>query len=150
MSSVVEPVAKVLGPVASVAGPVGQIASVVGAVQGIRKPKAPASAVVSPAQETPFVPTKPSAMSRPGSLQGFAGFDPQQERSALATRGLNTGLGGEESAYYKNLVSRSLIGDDNQVTGDANSLLPVESQYFSRQGVNTSNINELLRAIMGG
>lgn len=130
----------------------GPVASIIGAAQslgvGSSKKKSPAPPVA--AQEPAFSPKKPSAVQRPGSLSSYNDFSPEQERSSLATKGLNQGLGGDEDAYYRNLVSRSLIGDDNSVTGDSNSLLPVESQYFSSKGYDTSNVTNLLKAIMGG
>lgn len=135
-------------------GPIGTISQVISAVQGAKnlfggdKQKTPSAP--APAQETPFVPKKPTAIARPDSLSGLTGYDPAQERSALATKGVNTGLGKDETTYYKNLVSRSLISDDNKVVDDPNALLPIESQYFSRQGMDTSNITNLLKAIMGG
>lgn len=141
-----------LGSISSAIGSIGSIASAIGAVQGLsgakggKKQEAPAQ----PAAPSPFTPTKPASMARPDSLNGLAGYDPTQERSALATKGMNGGLGKDENSYYKNLVSRSLISDDNKVNEDPNSLLPIESQYFSKQGMDTSNINNLLKAIMGG
>ena len=55
----------------------------------------------------------------------------------------------DEDAYYRNLVERSLIGDDNKPAADTNTLLPVESQYFSQQGMNTSGIMDFLKQLMG-
>lgn len=139
-----------LAQVGSIAGTLGSIGSAIGAVQGIAgggKQKAPSAPAV--AVEEPFKPKKPEAVARPVGI-GMEGYDPTQERSALATKGVNTGLGKSEESYYRNLVSRSLIGDDNKVTGTPESLLPVESQYFSGKGYDTSNINNLLKAIMGG
>lgn len=141
-------VTQALGPVASFLGPVGQVASAVStAQQFLNKPKAPKA--VGPAQAAPFNPTKPDAMQRPQSLSEFDNFTPEQERSALATRGINQGLGADENSYYKNLVQRSLIGDNNQPAADTNSLLPVESQYFSSQGMNTSGILDFLKQLQG-
>lgn len=98
--------------------------------------------------EEKFTPVRPAAATRPMSLNDLSGFSPEQERSALATRGLNTGLGGEEQSYYQNLVQRSLIGDGGQInTENPNFLMPIESSYFSRRGKNTSNINQFLRQL---
>jgi hypothetical protein len=153
MSEVVEAVGRVgstLSPVASFLGPVGTVLGAVGGAQGLlaKKPKAPGP--VAPAQAAPFNPTRPGAINRPDTLGEYAGFTPEQERSALATRGVNQGLGRDEDAYYRNLIQRSLIGDNNQPAADTNSLLPVESQYFSRQGINTSGIMDFLKALQGG
>lgn len=138
----------VLNTVGSMFGPVGSIANAVAGAQGfLNKPKAPAP--TKPAQAPPFNPMRPDAMSRPGSLSGFDSFTPDQERSALATKGLNQGLGKDEDSYYRNLIQRSLIGEGNKVAPDTNSLLPVESQYFSQQGMNTSGIMDFLKQIMG-
>ena len=143
-------VGSVLGPVGAFLGPVGTIAGAIGGAQSLlaKKPKAPGS--VAPAQAKPFNPTRPGAINRPDSLGEYAGFTQDQERSALATRGVNQGLGKDEDAYYRNLIQRSLIGDNNQPAADTNSLLPVESQYFSRQGINTSGIMDFLKALQGG
>lgn len=104
---------------------------------------------VKPAQAEEFIPTRPQALGLPSSLAEIGSYTPEQQRSALATKGLNQGLGEDENAYYKNLVQRSLIGDKNQVTGDVNSLLPVEQQYFGRQGINMGNINSFLKGLSG-
>lgn len=133
-----------LGPVGSV---LSAVTSVAGALSGGQKTPAPPPPP-APAQAVPFNPTKPAAIARPGSLD-LSGYDPTQERTALATKGINQGLGADEDAYYKNLVSRSLIGDNNQMAADTSTLAPIESQYFSKQGTNTSDISSFLRAIMG-
>jgi hypothetical protein len=82
-------------------------------------------------------------------LSAFSSYSPGQERSALATKGINQGLGRDEDAYYRNLIQRSLIGDDNKPEPDTNSLLPVESQYFSQGGMNTSGIMDFLKQLQG-
>jgi hypothetical protein len=138
----------VLGGVGSVLGPIGTIAGAVSSANSLmNKPKAPRAP--APAQAPSFDPKRPDAMGRPGSLSGFDSFTPEQERSALATRGVNQGLSKDEDGYYRNLVQRSLIGDNNQPAADTNSLLPVESQYFSQQGMNTSGIMDFLKQLSG-
>lgn len=103
---------------------------------------------ISAAEAPPFSPNRPDAMNRPQVLNEMAGFLPEQERAALATRGVNAGLGSEEDQYYRNLLQRSLIDEGNQVnTSNPNFLLPIESQYFSKKGIDTSNIMEFLRGI---
>lgn len=109
------------------------------------KQKAPKQ--IQAAQANPFVATRPDAMARPQALGDLASYAPEQERSALATKGLNQGLGDDEQAYYKNLVQRSLIGDGNKVTGSIDSLLPVEQQYFGQQGYNMTDINSFLQSL---
>jgi len=105
---------------------------------------------VAPAQAEAFTPSRPDAMSRPGSLSELSSFAPEQERSALATRGINQGLGSEEDAYYRNLLQRSLIGDSNQVQANNDQfLMPIESQYFSKRGQNTSDVMKFLQGIRG-
>lgn len=104
---------------------------------------------IAPAEAPAFSPVRPGAMARPGSLNEFSSFAPDQERSALATKGLNSGLGGEENDYYKNLIQRSLIGDGNQVQQKDDFLMPIESQYFSQQGLNTSDLMQFLQGISG-
>src|SRR5690348_7038981 len=131
--------AGILGSIGSVLGPAASIFSAVKGANGLmggNKPKPPPG----PAQAAPFNPLRPEALGRPSSLAEYSNFTPEQERSALATRGINQGLGKDEDAYYRNLIQRSLIGDNNQPAADTNSLLPVESQYFSQQGMNTSGI----------
>lgn len=103
---------------------------------------------VSAPSTAPFVPKQPTAMATPDSLSQLASFDPQQQRSALATKGVNGGLGSDEDAYYRNLLQRSLIGEGNKVnTSNPNFLLPIEGQYFSQQGKNTSDIMKFLQGI---
>ena len=105
---------------------------------------------VEAAQAPEFTPARPDALARPQSLNELSSFSPEQERSALATRGMNQGLGDDENKYYRNLLQRSLIGDGNQVQGSNDSfLMPIESQYFSQQGQNTSNLMEFLKGIQG-
>jgi len=145
----VQAVSGLTSGVGSFLGPVGAITSVInGANSFLNKPKKPA--IPGPAQAAPFSPKKPGAMALPSSLSEYADFTPEQQRSAFATKGINQGLGKDEDSYYKNLIQQSLIGDNNQITGDMNSLLPVESQYFSQQGINTSDIMKFLEQISGG
>ena len=93
-----------------------------------------------------FIPNRPSPLSRPSSLNELAGMSPEQERSALATRGKNVGLGGDEQSYYRNLIQRSLIGDGGQVdVNNPNQLLPIESSYLSKQGYDTSSVMKMLQ-----
>jgi hypothetical protein len=108
-------------------------------------------AAIEPAQAEPFTPTRPGAMERPAGLSELSSYAPEQERSALATQGINQGLGSQEDAYYRNLLQRSLISDGNQVqnTDNKNFLAPIESQYFSKRGYNTSNVMDFLKAIRG-
>lgn len=104
--------------------------------------------IQAPTTEAPFVPLRPGALARPQGLSEMANYSPEQERSALATKGVNGGLGQDENAYYRNLVQRSLIGDGNKVdTSNPNFLLPVESQYFSKQGINTSDPLKFLQGL---
>lgn len=107
----------------------------------------PKNRQIQAAQADPFVATRPDALARPSALGDMAAYAPEQERSALATKGLNQGLGDDEQAYYKNLVQRSLIGDGNKVTGSVDSLLPIEQQYFGQQGYNMKDINSFLQSI---
>lgn len=139
-----------LSSVASVLGPIGTITSAVSGAQGLfggSKSKSPAPP--PPAQAPAFNPTRPDALARPSSLSDYSSFTPEQERSALATKGINQGLGKDEDSYYKNLIQRSLIGDNNQPAPDTNSLLPIESQYFSQGGMNTSGIMDFLKQLQG-
>lgn len=139
-----------IGSLGSVLGNVGGIASGIGAISGLLQPKQKKEPPIQAAQATPFTPIKPTAIARPSALAGFSGFDPQQERAALATKGLNQGLGKQEEDYYTNLIQRSLIGDTNQVTSDSSALSPIESQYFSQKGFNTSDIMKFLQQLQGG
>lgn len=137
-----------LNALSAMSGPIGAISSAVkGAQSVLSKPKRPS--IPGPAQAAPFNPMRPDALIRPGSLSDYSGFTPEQERSALATKGLNQGLGKDEDSYYRNLIQRSLIGEGNQVAGDTNTLLPIESQYFSQQGMNTSGIMDFLKQLAG-
>lgn len=140
---------------AGLAGNLGTIGSILGAVQtaqGLFSKNKPsykdmiASGQIE-APEKPFEPKRPDAMNRPASLNELAAFSPQQERAALATRGANLGLGSEENQYYRNLLQRSLIGEGGQVSQDQNFLLPIEQQYFERQGVQTGNVMDFLKSI---
>lgn len=133
-------------------GGIGGVNNLIGLAGGLGafggQPSPPsAGKAQSPTPSQPL--TRPAAINAPASLSALATFDPTQTRSALATQGVNQGLGSEEDAYYRNLVQRSLIGDDNKITDNPNSLLPIESQYFSRQGMDTSSTENFLRQIRG-
>lgn len=138
-----------LGSIGSFLEPVGSILGAVSGAQGLLRGKPKAPQPTQPAQAPPFNPMRPDAIVRPGSLSGYSDFTPEQERSALATKGINQGLGKDENSYYRNLIQRSLIGDNNKPAPDTNSLLPVESQYFSQQGMNTSGIMDFLKQLQG-
>jgi hypothetical protein len=143
-------VGSTLGSIGAALGPIGTISSAVGGIQSlIGGNKQKSAAPAQPAQAPAFNPSKPSAIAAPSSLSDMSGYDPTQQRTALATKGVQSGLGADEDAYYRNLIQRSLIGDNNQVTGDTSSLSPVESQYFSKQGMNTSDIMKFLQQLQG-
>lgn len=125
---------------------VGGLAGISG--QGGGQPQGPRPTPAPAPQTTPAI-SRPSPMAAPRSLSALAGFDPMQERSYLATSGVNSGLDSEQDSYYRNLVQRSLIGDDNKPTDSLNSLLPIESEYFSGKGIDTSSIDNFLRQIRG-
>jgi hypothetical protein len=144
-------IGKFLPALSSLIPGVGPIVSpILGALFNKQKePKIQQQPEVKPAQATPFTPERPEAISAPSGLNELAGYAPEQQRSSLATTGLNQGLGSEEDKYYRNLLQRSLIGEGNQVQQQDNFLLPVESQYFSKKGYDTSNIMNFLQAIRG-
>ena len=145
------------GGLSSALGPVGKTLSAVSGAQSllggqpdinIGMPGQPGAPPIS--QEEPFTPTRPTALDRPGSLSELSAFSPEQERTALATKGINVGLGEQEQDYYENLLQRSLIGEGGQITAPNDFIAPIESQYFSQQGVPTgTGIMEFLRAIRG-
>lgn len=149
MGGVVETAKNVLTPVKSILDPVSAITTAISGAQGLFGSSKQKSSPPQGDGVSPFNPVKPTAIARPSSLGDYASFTPDQERSALATKGLNQGLGGDEDSYYRNLIQRSLIGDDNKPAADTNSLLPVESQYFSQKGLNTSGIMEFLKQLQG-
>lgn len=137
-------------------GNAGKVLGAVSAAQSLfgggkeKSSNPPAQASIAPAEAPPFNPARPEEAQRPESLNELGSFSPEQQRSALATKGLNSGLGSDEESYYRNLIQRSLIGDNNTVnTQNPNFLLPVESQYFSHQGQDTSDIMKFLQGISG-
>ena len=132
-------------------GTVGNASNILGALGMFGTPSGSIGnqkqALAGQKTEIPFKAKRPDEMARPANLNAMAGFSPEQERSALATQGMNGGLGGQEQSYYDNLVQRALIADGGQInTENPNSLLPIESSYYSRRGKNTSNISEFLRS----
>lgn len=84
-------------------------------------------------------------MDLPGSLQEMGGLTDEQRRSYLATQGAQgEGLGGSSRDYYINLLQRNIQANPEQ------NLLPVESQYLSRGGINTSlKGRDLVNALRG-
>lgn len=139
----------VMNTIGALAPGLGSIASVLQGANAAKGNKS--SAPAAPVIEAPKPITKPTALSRPDSLSSLAGYAPDQERTFLATKGTQGGLGKEEDGYYKNLIQRSLIGDDNSPSaGNVDDYLkPVESQYFAKQGANTGGIEDFLRSIRG-
>lgn len=139
------------GGLGSIASLISTVGGAVSAVKGLKGPKTPSNAAPVAATETPFSPTKPGAIARPDSLSSLSGYMPDQERTALATKGTQTGLGKDEDNYYRNLIQRSLIGDDNSAaSGNVDDYLqPVESQYFAKQGANTGGVTDFLKSIRG-
>ncbi len=154
-------VAGATGSAANAAGTLGSLVGLSGSTVGTASNALMAANALMPQKQqlakqalggpvvAPEAPLKrPGALERPASISEMANFAPEQERSALATRGINTGLGEDENAYYRNLIQRSLIGDGNQVKSDnPNFLMPIESQFFSRQGKNTGDIVKFLQGI---
>lgn len=139
-----------LGGLGSALGTGAQILSGINTARGLfSKEKTPKQQEVKAAQAPAYKPERPQELSAPSSLNELSAFSPEQKRSNLATTGLNTGLGSEEDKYYRNLLQRSLIGEGNKVQQQDNFLLPVESQYFSKKGYDTSNIMNFLQAIRG-
>lgn len=143
----------ILGGGAGLTGSLGTIGNILNAVSTAqslfgKEEKTQQQGPVVAAEAPAFTPQRPEEMSRPESLNELSAFSPEQQRSALATRGLNQGLGSDEQSYYQNLIQRSLIGDGNQVdTSNPNFLMPIESQYFSQKGNNTSDIMEFLKSL---
>jgi hypothetical protein len=92
----------------------------------------------------PQAPYSPSEMKLPGSLQELGGLTDEQRRSYLATQGSQgEGLGGNARDYYANLLQRN-------IQADKGALMPVESQYLSTQGVNSSlSGQQLIDALRG-
>lgn len=142
-----------MGPVAAVLPVITAAAGAYSAIKTAtaKSPKAQSFAAPAPAVEAPKPITKPYAQSRPDSLATLSGYAPDQERTFLATKGTQGGLGKEEDSYYKNLIQRSLIGDDNRASSGSvdDYLKPVESQYFAKGGANTGGIEDFLRSIRG-
>ena len=133
--------------IANVAPKISGLLSVANMVSG--EPKAKAAPVINPAEAPAFSPLRPSPLAMPSSLSDMGGMNEMQQRSALATRGLEQGLGSEEEQYYNNLVQRSLVDDRNSV-GGIDRLLPIEKQYYKRKGFNSSDPYELLRSLQQG
>lgn len=89
--------------------------------------------------------TNVSDMALPQSLQELGGLTDIQKRSYLASQGAQGGgLGGSSRDYYINLLQRNIQSNPNQ------QLLPVESQYLSQGGLNTSLTGQsLINALRG-
>jgi hypothetical protein len=76
---------------------------------------------------------RPQAIEPPANL-GMQGMSDIQKRTMMATYGSQ----GAQSQYrtpeamraYGNLIARSLIGDNNQITGNETGTLPIEDQYL--------------------
>lgn len=135
------------GSTISGAGNLLQAASLASSI-GSPKTSQPSAAGPGTAAPAAYKPVLPDAMAMPSSLNQMSAYSPEQVRSALATQGVNGGLGKDEQSYYTNLLQRSLIGPGNQVnTSNPNFLMPIESQYYSQKGLNTSDPNQFLSGL---
>jgi hypothetical protein len=148
-SKVLKVFKKAISPLSDILGPAGGILNAISGAQGLFS-KEESQKPPRAAQAKPFSANRPTELGLPGSLNELSAFSPEQQRSALATRGVNQGLGSDEDSYYKNLIQRSLIGDGNKVDkSNPNFLMPIESQYFSQKGLNTSDIMKFLQGLSG-
>jgi len=88
---------------------------------------------VQPAVQQASAYMRPQAIEPPANL-GMQGMSDIQKRTMMATYGSQ----GAQSQYrtpeamraYGNLIARSLIGDNNQITGNETGTLPIEDQYL--------------------
>jgi hypothetical protein len=88
---------------------------------------------VQPAVQQAPAYMRPQAIEPPANL-GMQGMSDIQKRTMMATYGSQ----GAQSQYrtpeamraYGNLIARSLIGDNNQITGNETGTLPIEDQYL--------------------
>lgn len=97
----------------------------------------------------PFSPSRSGDMALPGSLSGYAGLDPNQQASNIATRGVyGQGNGPTDNQYFLNLINRQLVDPSGNVAGDTSSVSPVEGQYLNQIGLGGySSPNDLLQKI---
>lgn len=94
------------------------------------------SAPDTPMGPAPFTPTRSPQLNLPGSLSGFAGLDPNQQSSNLATQGVyGGGNGPDEEDYFTNMINRRLVDDAGQVDSDLSEINPIESSYLSQLGL---------------
>lgn len=84
----------------------------------------------------PFQPTRAPSVDLPSSLAGFSGQDEAQQSSNLATQGVyGGGLGGEEQAYFTNLINRRLIDESGNLDADLSEVNPIEQSYLAQIGL---------------
>lgn len=104
-----------------------------------------------PSAPSPFQASRDAAMSLPGSLSQFAGADPNQASTNIATQGVfGGGEGPDENKYFLNLINRRLVDDQGQVAKDTSSINPVEGSYLNQLGLGGySDPNDLLKKIHG-
>lgn len=97
--------------------------------------------------EKPFEPKREEAMAQPESFKAFGSLNPQQESSAIATRGVyGQGVSNEEQSYYQNLINRQLV-DDSGGLGDLGNLQNIDRTFLNQLGYGQSNPRDLLEAM---
>lgn len=89
-----------------------------------------------------------SAMGLPSSLSNYAGLNPDQQASNIATGGIyGGGVGPEESNYFLNLINRKLTNGNGGVANDTSGLAPIDMSFLSQLGINNAGPNQILQGI---
>ena len=105
----------------------------IGNAPGGKEPQIRNGRVQAPQQAaSPISFSRPSPVTLPGGLGLSGSMNNLQQRAAIATGGTQgSGIYRSQEAqdYYKNLLQRSLIGDNGEL-GEFGQVLPIEDQYL--------------------
>lgn len=94
-----------------------------------------------------FSPSQQPGMGLPQSLSQFAGLNPNQQASNIATKGVyGGGNGPDETNYFMNLMNRSLF-NNGQLANDTSGINPVSMNYLNQLGVSGSSPTDLAKGI---
>lgn len=110
----------------------------------------PVAPNVTGPKEAALPTSAPKAASLPSSLGSFAGLDPLQQGTGIATQGVyGGGTGKEESDYFTNLLQRQLINDKGGYNDYGSNVNPTEESYLHNNlGLQFDpNTQSLLQAI---
>lgn len=94
-----------------------------------------------------YSPSQQPSAGLPQSLSQFAGLNPNQQASNIATKGVyGGGNSPDETNYFMNLMNHSLF-NNGQLANDTSGINPVQMNYLNQLGVSGSSPTDLAKGI---